>query len=32
VISYGKEHPICAEASEDCWSLNRRAHFAVKAK
>ena len=32
VISYGKEHPLCAEASEDCWSLNRRAHFAVKAK
>ena len=32
VISYGKEHPICVEASEDCWSHNRRAHFAVKAK
>ena len=32
VISYGKEHPICVEASEDCWSQNRRAHFAVKAK
>jgi peptidoglycan-associated lipoprotein len=32
VISYGKERPVCAEASEDCWSRNRRAHFAVKAK
>jgi len=32
VISYGKERPICSDASEDCWSQNRRAHFAVKAK
>ena len=32
VISYGKERPMCKEASEDCWSQNRRAHFAVKAK
>jgi peptidoglycan-associated lipoprotein len=32
VISYGKERPMCNEASEDCWSQNRRAHFAVKAK
>jgi peptidoglycan-associated lipoprotein len=32
VLSYGKERPLCTEASEDCWSLNRRAHFAVKAK
>jgi peptidoglycan-associated lipoprotein len=32
VLSYGKERPICKEASEDCWSQNRRAHFAVKAK
>jgi peptidoglycan-associated lipoprotein len=32
VLSYGKERPMCAEASEDCWSRNRRAHFAVKAK
>src|SRR5499426_841358 len=30
VISYGKERPMCAEASEDCWSQNRRAHFLVK--
>jgi peptidoglycan-associated lipoprotein len=32
VISYGKERPMCNEATEDCWSQNRRAHFAVKAK
>jgi peptidoglycan-associated lipoprotein len=30
VISYGKERPMCKEASEDCWSQNRRAHFLVK--
>jgi peptidoglycan-associated lipoprotein len=30
VISYGKERPMCKEASEDCWSQNRRAHFMVK--
>jgi peptidoglycan-associated lipoprotein len=30
IISYGKERPICAEPSEDCWSQNRRAHFLVK--
>jgi peptidoglycan-associated lipoprotein len=23
-ISYGKEHPICSESSEDCWAQNRR--------
>jgi len=23
-ISYGKEHPICTESSEDCWAQNRR--------
>ena len=23
-ISYGKEHPVCSEAAEDCWSRNRR--------
>ena len=30
IISYGKERPVCAERSEDCWSVNRRAHFLVK--
>src|SRR5258708_5465786 len=23
-ISYGKEHPICTQSSEDCWAQNRR--------
>ena len=32
VLSYGKERPMCKDATEDCWSQNRRAHFAVKAK
>jgi peptidoglycan-associated lipoprotein len=32
IISYGKERPMCAEPSEDCWSQNRRAHFLVKAQ
>jgi peptidoglycan-associated lipoprotein len=26
-ISYGKERPVCSEATEDCWQRNRRAHF-----
>jgi peptidoglycan-associated lipoprotein len=26
-ISYGKERPVCTDASEDCWQKNRRAHF-----
>jgi peptidoglycan-associated lipoprotein len=30
IISYGKERPMCAQPSEDCWSQNRRAHFLVK--
>jgi len=24
-ISYGKEHPLCGESTEACWSQNRRA-------
>jgi peptidoglycan-associated lipoprotein len=24
-VSYGKERPLCREASEDCWARNRRA-------
>lgn len=28
-ITYGKERPICTEASEDCYQRNRRAHFAA---
>jgi peptidoglycan-associated lipoprotein len=29
-ISYGKELPLCQEHTEDCWSQNRRDHFAVQ--
>lgn len=28
--SYGKEKPVCAEATESCWGRNRRAHFSLK--
>ena len=28
-ISYGKELPLCTEDTEDCWSQNRRDHFAL---
>ncbi len=28
-ISYGEELPVCREATESCWSQNRRAHFLV---
>jgi peptidoglycan-associated lipoprotein len=27
VISYGKEHPVCKDATEGCWQQNRRAHI-----
>ncbi|HEY0104943.1 MAG TPA: peptidoglycan-associated lipoprotein Pal [Rhizomicrobium sp.] len=23
-ISYGKEHPICSDSTEECWAQNRR--------
>ena len=26
-ISYGKERPLCTEATEDCYARNRRDHF-----
>jgi peptidoglycan-associated lipoprotein len=26
-VSYGKENPQCFDATEQCWQLNRRAHF-----
>jgi peptidoglycan-associated lipoprotein len=26
-VSYGKEKPICTEATEDCYQKNRRGHF-----
>ena len=28
-ISYGKERPICTDATEDCYQRNRRAHFSA---
>ena len=28
-ISYGKEHPICSESTEDCWAQNRRGVTAI---
>ncbi|HLW69852.1 MAG TPA: peptidoglycan-associated lipoprotein Pal [Candidatus Binataceae bacterium] len=28
-ISYGKELPLCAEETDECWAQNRRDHFAV---
>lgn len=24
VVSYGKERPVCAQSSDDCWQQNRR--------
>jgi peptidoglycan-associated lipoprotein len=27
VVSYGKERPVCTDASETCWQRNRRAHL-----
>ena len=27
-ISFGKERPVCTEATEGCFQRNRRAHFA----
>jgi peptidoglycan-associated lipoprotein len=29
-LSYGEERPQCTEASERCWSQNRRSRFLVK--
>jgi peptidoglycan-associated lipoprotein len=29
-VSYGKERPVCAAHTEDCWAANRRAHLIVK--
>jgi peptidoglycan-associated lipoprotein len=30
IISYGEHRQQCTDASEGCWSKNRRAHFRVK--
>lgn len=29
-ISYGEERPFCEEQNEECWQLNRRAHFVMR--
>ena len=31
-VSYGKEVPVCQQSNEECWSRNRRDHFAVTGK
>lgn len=31
-ISYGKEQPNCSDATEDCWSKNRRAVTGIRTK
>ncbi len=28
-VSFGKERPICTEATESCYQQNRRAHFSA---
>lgn len=28
-VSWGKERPFCTQSNEDCWQLNRRAHFVM---
>jgi len=30
-ISYGKEHPVCSESSEDCYAQNRRGVTSISA-
>lgn len=29
ILTYGEEKPQCTEHNEECWQLNRRAHFVV---
>ena len=29
-VSFGKEKPVCSDASEDCWAKNRRDEFEAK--
>lgn len=29
-VSYGKERNFCEEHNEECWQLNRRAHFVMR--
>jgi peptidoglycan-associated lipoprotein len=28
-VSYGKERPLCTDATEECYARNRRAHFSA---
>lgn len=28
-VSWGKEHPVCFEHTEECWQLNRHDHFVL---
>jgi len=30
IISYGKEKPVCTEATEECWQRNRHGHFVMQ--
>jgi len=30
VVSYGKERPMCTEATDGCWKSNRRVHFTAQ--
>lgn len=32
LISYGKEKPVCADSSENCWQKNRRDEFVADGK
>lgn len=29
IVTYGEERPLCREHNEECWQLNRRAHFVI---
>jgi peptidoglycan-associated lipoprotein len=31
-VTFGDEHPVCTQATEECWARNRRAHFVLTAK
>lgn len=32
LISYGESRGMCAASTEHCWTMNRRAHFAVRTR
>jgi peptidoglycan-associated lipoprotein len=32
ILSYGKEKPVCSEATESCWQKNRRIHIVAAAR